>query len=145
MRALLIDIGLTILLATSIAIYLLQPKTPVPLTFKDVEQNSIPIENMAIILFWDQDVKASHRDIQLIQRFHQAHPNIQTIFVHSKDLSDDALQDFLVNLGVYTTPAYTEIWPEQIPTTILLAHSTRVDLNHSPHYSQLMEFFNVEH
>ena len=82
-------------------------------------------------LFWSVDVKASHRDIQLIQRFHQAHPNIQTIFIHDKSTTDQALRDFLINLGVYSTPMYSSCGPKQIPTTILINGNERVDLNHS--------------
>ena len=145
MRTLLIDIGLTSLLASAIIWFQLQPADSISLNLQREDGTSLSLSDQTIILFWNVDVKASHRDIQLIQRFHQAHPDIQTVFIHNNSTSDDSLREFLVNLGVYSTPAYNSAWPEQIPTTILLNGSSRVDFNHSPHYSTLMEFFEVEY
>ena len=144
MRTLLIDIGLTILLASTIIWFQIQPSVPISLELVDSADKPTILATQSIVLFWSVDVKASHRDIQLIQRFHQAHPNIQTIFIHDKSTTDQALRDFLINLGVYSTPMYSSSWPKQIPTTILINADERLDLNHSPHYSTLMEFFNVE-
>ena len=144
MRTLLIDIGLTILLASTIIFFQFQPRAPISLDLTDAAGNSTVLANQVIVLFWNVNVKSSHRDIQLIQRFHQAHPDIKTIFIHDNTRDDDTLRSFLINLGVYATPMYNAPWPEQIPTTILINHNKRVDLNHSPHYSNLMEFFEVE-
>lgn len=145
MRTLLIDIGLTGILASAIIWFQLQPADSIALDIRLNDGTSMPLSAQAIVLFWSVDVKASHRDIQLIQRFHQAHPDIQTVFIHQNSQSDASLRDFLINLGVYSIPAYNAAWPEQIPTTILLNNSSRVDFNHSPHYSKLMEFFEVEY
>lgn len=144
MRTLLIDIGLTILLASTIIWFQIQPSVPISLDLVDSTGKPTILPRQSIVLFWNVDVKASHRDIQLIQRFHQAHPDIQTIFIHDSATTDDVLRNFLINLGVYTTPMYSSSWPKQIPTTILINGNERVDLNHSPHYSTLMEFFEVE-
>ena len=144
MRNIFIDIGLSVLLASAIIWFQMQPKDSIALELQQGDGSSVSISEQAIILFWNVNVKASHRDIQLIQRFHQAHPEIQTIFIHDDSLSDAAVRDFLISLGVYSTPAYNVLWPDQIPTTILLNGTTRVDFNHSPHYSRLMEFFGVE-
>ena len=144
MRTLLIDIGLTILLASTIVWFQIQPNVPISLELVDSKGNPTALTSQAIVLFWNVDVKASHRDIQLIQRFHQAHPDIQTIFIHDSSTTDEALQNFLISLGVYSTPTYSSSWPKQIPTTILINGDERIDLNHSPHYSTLMEFFGVE-
>ena len=144
MRTLLIDIGLTILLASTIIWFQIQPSVPISLDLVDSTGKPTILPRQSIVLFWNVDVKASHRDIQLIQRFHQAHPDIQTIFIHDSGTTDDVLRNFLINLGVYTTPMYSSSWPKQIPTTILINGNERVDLNHSPHYSTLMEFFEVE-
>ena len=145
MRTLLIDIGLAGILASAIIWFQLQPADSIKLEIQLNDGTPMPLLNQAIVLFWSVDVKASHRDIQLIQRFHQAHPDIQTVFIHENSQSDVSLRNFLVNLGVYSSPAYNEAWPEQIPTTILLNDSKRVDFNHSPHYSKLMDFFEVEY
>ena len=145
MRTLFIDIGLTGILASSIIWLQLQPADSIALDTRLNDGTSLPLSDKAIVLFWSVDVKASHRDIQLIQRFHQAHPDIQTVFIHENSHSDASLRDFLINLGVYSTPAYNADWPAQIPTTILLNDSSRVDFNHSPHYSKLMDFFEVEY
>ena len=144
MRSMLIDIGLAILLASTILWFQLQPIAPLELSFQNAVGENQPLPESCIVLFWDMDIKASHRDIQLIQRFHQAHPEIQPFFVHPNSESDNTLREFLVELGVYTTPIYSDYWPSQIPTSILLHKNKRIDLNHSPHYSQLMEFFDVE-
>ena len=144
MRTLLIDIGLTILLASTIIWFHLQPSDPISLDLVDSTGKSTILTTQSIVLFWNLDVKASHRDIQLIQRFHQAHPDIQTIFIHDRSTTNEELQNFLISLGVYATPIYSSSWPKQIPTTILINGSERADLNHSPHYSTLMEFFGVE-
>ena len=144
MRTLLIDIGLTILLASTIIYFQIQPSVPISLDLIDSTGKPTILTTQAIVLFWNVDVKASHRDIQLVQRFHQAHPDIQTIFIHDKSTTDEALQNFLISLGVYSTPMYSSSWPKQIPTTILINGDERIDLNHSPHYSTLMEFFGVE-
>ena len=144
MRTLLIDIGLTILLASTIIWFQIQPSVPISLDLVDSTGKPTALPRQSIVLFWNVDVKASHRDIQLIQRFHQAHPDIQTIFIHDSATTDDVLRNFLINLGVYTTPMYSSSWPKQIPTTILINGNERIDLNHSPHYSTLMEFFEVE-
>ena len=145
MRTLLIDIGLAGILASAIIWFQLQPADSITLDIRINDGTSMPLSDRAIVLFWSVDVKASHRDIQLIQRFHQAHPTIQTVFIHKNTQSDASLRDFLINLGVYSTPAYSAAWPEQIPTTILLNGDSRLDFNHSPHYSKLMEFFEVEY
>lgn len=145
MRTLLTDIGLAALLASTIILFQLQPAAPISLDLQQADGTSLSLSEKVIVLFWNVNVKASHRDIQLIQRFHQAHPDIQTIFIHDDSTDDDALRNFLINLGVYSTPMYNSAWPEQIPTTILFNGSTRVDFNHSPHYSRLMEFFDVEY
>ena len=144
MRSMLIDIGLAILLASTIFWFQLQPIAPLDLQLKNAAGESPSLSESCIVLFWDMDIKSSHRDIQLIQRFHQAHPEIEPIFVHPNSESENTLREFLVELGVYTTPIYSEYWPSQIPTSILIHKKNRVDLNHSPHYSQLMEFFEVE-
>lgn len=144
MRTLLFDIGLTILLASTIIWSQLQPRVPISLDLTDATGNSTVLSPQAIVLFWNVDVKASHRDIQLIQRFHQAHPDIQTVFIHDKNTDEDTLRSFLINLGVYATPTYSSSWPKQIPTTVLINGAERIDFNHSPHYSTLMEFFEVE-
>ena len=144
MRTLLIDIGLTILLASTIIWFQIQPSVPISLDLVDSTGKPTILTTQSIVLFWNVDVKASHRDIQLIQRFHQAHPAIQTIFIHDSSTTDEELQNFLISLGVYTTPMYSSSWPKQIPTTILINGDDRMDLNHSPHYSTLMEFFGVE-
>ena len=144
MRTLLIDIGLTILLASTIIWFQIQPSDPISLELVDSTGKSTILTTQSIVLFWNLDVKASHRDIQLIQRFHQAHPDIQTIFIHDRSTTNEALQNFLISLGVYSTPIYSTSWPKQIPTTILINGNERVDLHHSPHYSTLMEFFEVE-
>lgn len=144
MRTLLIDIGLTILLASTIIWFQVQPRVPIPLDLTDTNGNPTILTPQVIVLFWNVDVKASHRDIQLVQRFHQAHPDIQTIFIHDDGTDEDTLRSFLINLGVYASPTYSSSWPKQIPTTILINGDERVDLNHSPHYSVLMEFFEVE-
>ena len=144
MRTLLIDIGLTILLASTIILFQLQPRTPISLDLTDIAGNSTLLTSQVIILFWNLEVKASHRNIQLIQRFHQAHPDIQTIFIHDKSTDEDTLRSFLISLGVYASPTYSASWPKQIPTTILINGDDRIDFNHSPHYSTLMEFFEVE-
>mgnify|MGYP000176848025 FL=1 len=144
MKSILLDIGFTILLATTIVWIQRQPVSPVPLSFQTQEGETAPMPNSAIILFWDTQVKASHRDIQLIQRFHQAHPNIETLFIHDNTQSETVLRDFLISLGVYTTPLYSTAWPEHVPMSILVHQGQRIDLHHSPHYSQLMEFFGVE-
>lgn len=145
MRTLLIDIGLTILLASTIVWFQLQPRVPIALELTDINGSLTTLSPQTIVLFWDVNVKASHRDIQLIQRFQQAHPDIQTVFVHDSNTDEESLRSFLVNLGVYTTPAYSSSWPKQIPTTILINDGSRTDFNHSPHYSTLMEFFEVEY
>lgn len=144
MRSLLTDIGLTLLLASTIFWFQTQPVPPIALSPINIEDAPIQIPTATIILFWDINIKSSHRDIQLIQRFKQAHPNIETIFIHSKSHSDETLSAFLIDLGVYTTPAYNEAWPNQIPTTILINESSQTSFTHSPHYSALMEFFDVE-
>ena len=144
MRSMLIDIGLAILLASTILWFQLQPIAPIQLHLNNADGETQSLSESCIVLYWDMDIKSSHRDIQLIQRFHQAHPEIQTLFVHPNSESENTLRGFLVELGVYTTPLYSEYWPSQIPTTTLIHKKTRVDLNHSPHYSQLMEFFEVE-
>jgi hypothetical protein len=144
MRTLFTDIGLAALLASTIIWFQLQPIAPISLDLQEVDGTSLSLSEKAIVLFWNVNVKASHRDIQLIQRFHQAHPDIQTVFIHDDSKDDNSLRNFLINLGVYSTPIYNSVWPEQIPTTILLNGSTRVDFSHSPHYSKLMEFFEVE-
>ena len=144
MRNIFIDIGLSILLASAIIWFQTQPKDSIALEVQQGDGTSVPVSSKTIVLFWNINVKASHRDIQLVQRFHQAHPDIQTIFIHDNSISDDAVRDFLVNLGVYSTPAYNAFWPDQIPTTILFNGTTRVDFTHSPHYAKLMEFFDVE-
>ena len=144
MRTLFIDIGLTILLASTILWFQIQPDVPISLNLVDANGNSTVLETQSIVLFWNVDVKASHRDIQLIQRFHQAHPDIQTLFIHDSSTTDDELKNFLISLGVYSTPVYSSSKPKQIPTTILINGDERIDLNHSPHYSTLMEFFGVE-
>ena len=144
MRSMLIDIGLAILLATTILWFQLQPIAPLELQLNNVSGENQPLSESCIVLFWDMDTKSSHRDIQLIQRFHQAHPEIQQLFVHPNSQSENTLNMFLIELGVYTTPLYSEYWPDQIPTSILIHKEKRIDLNHSPHYSQLMEFFEVE-
>ena len=144
MKSILLDIGFTILLATTIVWMQRQPVPPIPLSFQTREGHAVPTPDTAIILFWDTQVKASHRDIQLIQRFQQAHPNIETLFIHDNRQSETSLQDFLISLGVYTTPLYSTTWPEHVPMSILIHQGKRIDLHHSPHYSQLMEFFEVE-
>lgn len=144
MRSLFIDIGLIILLASAIFWFQTQPVPPIALSPVNSEGNSIQIPTNTIVLFWDINIKSSHRDIQLIQRFKQAHPEVETIFIHNTSQSEEVLREFLVDLGVYTTPAFNTAWPDQIPTTILINESTRTSFTHSPHYSTLMEFFGVE-
>ena len=145
MRTILIDIGLSALLASGIILFQMQPTDSIPLALQTSDGNSLPLSDQTIVLFWNVNVKASHRDIQLIQRFHQAHPDIQTVFIHDHSNDDETLRTFLINLGVYSIPAYNSVLPEQIPTTILLNGDARIDFTHSPHYSNLMEFFEVEY
>ena len=145
MRTLLTDIGLSALLASGIILFQLQPTDSISLALQTSDGTALPLSDQTIVLFWNVNVKASHRDIQLIQRFHQAHPDIQTVFIHDNSNDDETLRSFLINLGVYSTPAYNSVFPEQIPTTILLNGDARIDFTHSPHYSNLMEFFEVEY
>ena len=145
MRTILTDIGLSALLASGIILFQLQPKDSISLALQTSDRTSLPLSDQTIVLFWNVNVKASHRDIQLIQRFHQAHPDIQTVFIHDTSNDDETLRSFLINLGVYSTPAYNSVLPEQIPTTILFNGDARIDFTHSPHYSNLMEFFEVEY
>ena len=119
MRTILTDIGLSALLASGIILFQLQPKDSISLALQTSDRTSLPLSDQTIVLFWNVNVKASHRDIQLIQRFHQAHPDIQTVFIHDNSNDDETLRTFLINLGVYSIPAYNSVLPEQIPTTIL--------------------------
>lgn len=144
MKSLLTDIGLTILLTSAILWLQLRPPDPLELSFVNQNNEPIKITKSCMILFWDIEVKASHRDIQLLHRFQQAHPEIDTYFVHPNSISNEELGNFLISLGVYTTPVYSETWPSRIPTNILLHNGQRTDLSHSPTYSELMEFFEVE-
>ena len=82
MRTLLTDIGLAALLASTIIFFQLQPAVPISLDLQQADGTPLALSEKGIVLFWNVNVKASHRDIQLIQRFHQAHPDIPTIFIH---------------------------------------------------------------
>ncbi len=144
MKSLVTDIGLAILLTIAILWIQLKPPTALELQFVDKNNESVEVTESCMILFWDIEVKASHRDIQLLHRFHQAHPEIDVYFVHPNSIENTDLEAFLINLGVYTTPVYSETWPSRIPTNILLHKKQRMDLTHSPTYSELMEFFEVE-
>ena len=114
MRNFLIDIVFSLLLATGILFWQHRPLPPTPLNLRDIQENNIQLNSSSIILFWDWNIKSSHRAIQLYQRFHQAHPDIHLYFVHKNDHSNDDLNGFLINLGVYTTPLYSKDWPSQI-------------------------------
>ena len=144
MRNFLIDIVFSLLLATGILFWQHRPLTPTPLNFRDIEANDIQVQAPAIILFWDWNIKSSHRAIQLYQRFHQAHPDITLYLVHQQTQTNDDLTGFLINLGVYTTPLYSNDWPSQVPKTILIQNDMRQEFHHSLHYTQLMEFFQKE-
>lgn len=145
MRNLTIDIALSLLLATGILLWHNRPASPIHLEFSSATATEITPQEPCIVLFWDWKIKSSHRAIQLFQRFHQAHPDINVYFIHNTDRTQSEINAFLVNLGVYTTPMYNEHWPSQIPTTILLSDAIRQDLHHTPHYTQLMEFFDKEY
>ena len=140
-----IDSTVAFILFVGLLWWQLQPVSPLDIQLTDPKGQRIEIQPPSIVLFWDMEVKASHRDIQLIQRFHQAHPQIEIQLVHKSTISANSLTEFLTSLGVYTTPRYNSEWPEQIPTTLLFHQNQRLELHHSPHYSQLMEFFEVDH
>ena len=144
MKHLWIDIGISLVLATGILIWQQQPLPDFSLNLTDNKKISIDIQKPAIVLFWDREIKSSHRDIQLIQRFTQAHPDITVYYAHQPSIPELEIQGFLVDLGVYTTPVFNKDWPSQIPTTILLTDQEQLTPNHSPHYTELMEFFQRE-
>ncbi len=144
MKQLWMDIGISLVLATGILIWQHQPLPAFTLDLVDFNNQPIIIQDPAIILFWDTAIKSSHRDIQLIQRFTQAHPDINTYYVHQNSLKESELTGFLTELGVYTTPALNQEWPSQIPTSILIQNGEQRLPNHSPHYSDLMDFFKRE-
>ena len=144
MKHLWIDIGISLVLATGILIWQQQPLPEFSINLTDIKNTPIDIQKPAIVLFWDHEIKSSHRDIQLIQRFTQAHPDITVYYVHQPSLTESEIQEFLVDLGVYTTPAFNSVWPNQIPTTVLLKEQEQIIPNHSPHYTELMEFYQRE-
>lgn len=145
MRNLLIDIVFSLLLATGILFWQHSPLEPTPLKFRDQYAKQISLQKTSIILFWDWNIKSSHRAIQLYQRFHQAHPDIHLYFIHQETHPHEDLNNFLINLGVYTTPLYSDHWPSQVPMTILVNEDTTEEIHHSLHYTQLMEFFSKEY
>ena len=143
MKHLWIDIGISLILATGILIWQQQPSSDFSINLTDSSNSSIDIKKPAIVLFWDREIKSSHRDIQLIQRFTQAHTDISVYYVH-QPVPELEIQNFLVDLGVYTTPAFNSEWPSQIPTTVLITEEKQLIPNHSPHYTDLMDFYKRE-
>lgn len=144
MRNLITDIVFALFLAIGILAWQHREPSSIPLKFSDIHANNVAVTSPAMVLFWDLSIKSSHRAIQLLQRFHQAHPDVQLYLVHPQTHTDEALTQFLIDFGVYTTPLYSEHWPNQIPSVILINRNIRNDLSHPPHYTQLMEFFNKE-
>ena len=144
MRNLITDIVFSLFLAIGILVWQHREPPSIPLNFSDIQTNNVAVTSPAMVLFWDRSIKSSHRAIQLLQRFHQAHPDIQLYLVHHQTHTDETLTQFLIDFGVYTTPLYSEHWPNQIPNVILINDGIRKDLSHPPHYTQLMEFFNKE-
>ena len=143
MRTIFIDIGLTILLASAIIWFQMQPDDSISLKIQLNDGTLYPYRIKLSFYFGMLMSKRVIEIFSLIQRFHQAHPDIQTVFIHDNSTDDD-FEEFLVNLGVYSTPAYNESWarPDSNHHTLQWLFS-RVDFNHSPHYSTLMEFFEV--
>ena len=76
MRTLLTDIGLSALLASGIILVQLQPTDSISLALQTSDGTSLPLSDQTIVLFWNVNVKASHRDIQLIQRLSNIHPSL---------------------------------------------------------------------
>ena len=142
MKLLLIDIAMGLTIAILI-IFWPHERTP-SLSFSDAKGVAFQPNGDAIIEFWSIKSKPSHRDLQLIQRFTQSHTDIQKITVHAKYNNTDELQNFLVDLGIYSTIYFCTDCPSQIPTTILMKQNQITVLDHSPHYEQLMEFFEKD-
>jgi hypothetical protein len=105
--------------------------------------NHIDISDPSIIHYWASWNKASHRDIQIIQRFHQRHPEIQIIGVTEFSEDATAVEERIQRLGLYYTQGKIEELP-RLPATILINSQQQLTRNNL-NYEMLMSFFNKEH
>ena len=145
MQRYLFDISIVLCVGSLVLFFVFREQTnDISLVFRDDQGQSISITEPAIVHFWSTWSKPSHRDIQVLQRLHKKHPDIQVLGIYSSTESVDDLRVIKNEMGIYYPLGITDSFPQTIPLTIVLYNQKKHVLKESLQYELLMELFQRE-
>ena len=144
MRKYSVDFVITIIIIGLLIFYIrLDDYDAIPVVV-DPKGEALNITAPSLLHFWATWSKPSQRDIQVLQRFHKRHPEINVIGVYSDMETKEGIDTIKLDMGIYYPLATATDFPKSIPLTVIYTGKETHILKESLQYEILMELFDKE-